>query len=127
MNASNTIRNKPVRHDLGLQGHFGQLHKLQAGIQPEVQKYIANIGGLITSEVIQVPDDGNPIIMLADHGTVGGYPKIATVISADLDNLAQLTPNTEVSFKEVSIGEAEKIYKNYLKQINKYIEYLRYD
>ena len=57
MNASNTIRNKPVRHDLGLQGHFGQLHKLQAGIQPEVQKYIANIGGLITSEVIQVPDD----------------------------------------------------------------------
>ncbi len=82
--------------------------------------------GLIKG-VIQVPADGNPIIMLADHGTVGGYPKIATVISADLDNLAQLTPNTEVSFKEVSIGEAEKIYINYLKQINKYIEYLRYD
>tara|TARA_Y100000590_G_scaffold436375_1_gene556870 strand:+ start:1664 stop:2656 length:993 start_codon:yes stop_codon:yes gene_type:complete len=82
--------------------------------------------GLIKG-VIQVPADGNPIIMLADHGTVGGYPKIASVISADLDNLGQLIPNTEISFKEVSIDEAEKIYENYLKEMNQYFEYLNYN
>ena len=40
--------------------------------------------------VIQVPTDGNLIIMLSDHGTIGGYPKIATVISADFDKLVQM-------------------------------------
>ena len=39
----------------------------------------------IIKGVIQVPADGNPIIMLSDHGTIGGYPKIAVVISADYD------------------------------------------
>jgi allophanate hydrolase len=41
---------------------------------------------------IQVPPDGRPIVMLADGPTTGGYPKIATVISADLPLLAQLLP-----------------------------------
>jgi biotin-dependent carboxylase-like uncharacterized protein len=77
--------------------------------------------------VIQVPADGNPIIMLADHGTIGGYPKIATVISADLDNLAQLPPGVEISFKEVNIFEAEELYKIYLKEIKKYSDYLSYN
>ena len=77
--------------------------------------------------VIQVPADGNPIVMLADHGTVGGYPKIASVVSADLDNLAQLVPNTEISFKEVSITEAEKIYEIYLREMKKYSNYLSYN
>ena len=80
--------------------------------------------GLIKG-IIQVPADGNPIIMLADHGTIGGYPKIATVISADLDNLGQLTPNTDIRFKEVSIDEAEKIFKKYLKEIKRYYDYLK--
>ena len=71
--------------------------------------------------VIQVPADGNPIIMLSDHGTIGGYPKIATVISADLDRVGQLTPGTKIKFKEVSIEEAEKLFKEYNKQTNKYL------
>jgi allophanate hydrolase len=41
---------------------------------------------------IQVPPDGQPIVMLADCPTTGGYPKIATVVSADLGKLAQLLP-----------------------------------
>ena len=40
--------------------------------------------------VIQVPADGNPIIMLSDHGTVGGYPKIGVVASVDYDRLVQI-------------------------------------
>lgn len=74
--------------------------------------------------VIQVPADGNPIIMLADHGTIGGYPKIATVISADLDNLAQVPPNSEISFKEVLLEEAEQLYKKRLKELNNYASFL---
>ena len=66
--------------------------------------------GLIKG-VIQVPADGNPIIMLSDHGTIGGYPKIATVISADYDRLTQLTPGSKIKFKSVELEEAENLYK----------------
>jgi allophanate hydrolase len=41
---------------------------------------------------VQVPPDGQPIVMLADGPTTGGYPKVATVIAADLPRLAQLLP-----------------------------------
>ena len=71
--------------------------------------------------VIQVPADGNPIIMLSDHGTIGGYPKIANVISADLDLVGQLTPGTNINFKEVSLEEAENIFKAYTEDTNRLI------
>jgi len=70
---------------------------------------------------IQVPADGNPIIMLSDHGTIGGYPKIGVVIAADLDRVGQLTPGSSISFKEVSLEEAENIFKAYNEDTNKYI------
>ena len=62
---------------------------------------------------IQIPPDGNPIIMLSDHGTIGGYPKIGVVISADYDKLVQLVPNTKIKFKLIDLHEAEKLYKLY--------------
>jgi UPF0271 protein len=71
--------------------------------------------------VIQVPADGNPIIMLSDHGTIGGYPKIANVISADLDTVGQLTPGSNINFKEVSLEEAENIFKAYSEETIKYL------
>ena len=73
--------------------------------------------GLIKG-VIQVPADGNPIIMLSDHGTIGGYPKIATVISADFDKLAQLPPGSKIKFKEVNLSDAETIFKLYEMETN---------
>lgn len=76
--------------------------------------------GLIRG-VIQVPADGNPIILLSDHGTIGGYPKIAVVISADLDRVAQLSPGTKIKFKEVILVEAENLFKDYLSETNKYL------
>ena len=76
--------------------------------------------GLIKG-VIQVPADGNPIILLNDHGTIGGYPKIGVVISADLDRVAQLIPGTNISFKEVTLEEAENLFKEYLSETNKYL------
>ena len=68
--------------------------------------------GLIKG-VIQVPPDGNPIIMLSDHGTIGGYPKIAVVISADYDRLVQIPPGSKIKFKPVELIEAENLYKLY--------------
>jgi UPF0271 protein len=76
--------------------------------------------GLIRG-VIQVPADGKPIISLSDHGTIGGYPKIAVVISADLDKVAQFTPGTKIHFKEVSLKEAEKLFRDYIIETDKYL------
>ena len=75
----------------------------------------------IVKGVVQVPADGNPIILLSDHGTIGGYPKIAVVISADLDRVAQLSPGTKIKFKEVTLVEAENLFKDYLSETNKYL------
>ncbi len=63
--------------------------------------------------VIQVPADGNPIIMLSDHGTIGGYPKIGVVISADYDRLVQTPPGKKIKFELIELKEAEKLYKLY--------------
>ena len=68
--------------------------------------------GLIKG-VIQVPANGNPIIMLSDHGTIGGYPKIGVVISADYDKLVQLTPGTKIKFEDVELSSAESLFKLY--------------
>lgn len=58
---------------------------------------------------IQVPGNGQPIVLLADAQTAGGYPKIATVISADLPSLAALRPGETVRFAAVSAAEGERL------------------
>ena len=68
--------------------------------------------GLIKG-VIQIPADGKPIIMLSDHGTIGGYPKIGVVISADYDKLVQLAPGSKIKFQEVNLNSAETLFKLY--------------
>jgi len=60
----------------------------------------------VTPGSIQVPGNGQPIILLADAQTVGGYPKIATVISADLPRLGQAKPGDTIRFAAVSVREA---------------------
>ncbi|MBD1167003.1 biotin-dependent carboxyltransferase [Pelagibacterales bacterium SAG-MED09] len=88
------------------------------GMRLEGSKIENNFDTNIKSEglikgVIQVPADGNPIIMLSDHGTIGGYPKIGVVISADYDKLVQLTPGSKIKFKEVNLSDAETLFKLY--------------
>ena len=80
--------------------------------------------GLIKG-VIQVPTDGNPIIMLSDHGTIGGYPKIGVVISADYDKLVQLPPNAKIKFKLVELNEAEKLFKFYKMETENLLNQIR--
>jgi 5-oxoprolinase (ATP-hydrolysing) subunit C len=62
----------------------------------------------VTPGAIQVPANGQPIVLLADSQTVGGYPKIATVISADLPRLAHLQAGTRLRFKKVTPAEARQ-------------------
>ena len=72
----------------------------------------------ITRGAIQVPADGQPIVLLTDHPTIGGYPKIANVISADYDLLVQKMPGEKISFKNVELQEAEQLYKEQLTNIS---------
>ena len=88
------------------------------GMRLEGQKIENIINTNIKSEglikgVIQVPADGNPIIMFSDHGTIGGYPKIGVVTSADYDKVVQITPGSKIKFKEVTLLEAENLFKLY--------------
>ncbi len=55
---------------------------------------------------VQVPGNGDPLILMADHQTVGGYPKIATVISADVDRVAQARPGDRIGFAAIPVAEA---------------------
>lgn len=63
----------------------------------------------IVNGSIQVPGHGEPIIMMADHQTVGGYTKIANVISVDLPILAQMKAGDKVKFKEIKLEEAQDL------------------
>ena len=80
-------------------------------IENDVDTNIKSEG--IIKGAIQVPADGNPIIMLSDHGTIGGYPKIGVVISADYDKLVQLPPGSKLKFKEIDLADAELLFKLY--------------
>ena len=69
------------------------------------------ISGGITFGAIQVPGHGEPIIMMADRQTTGGYTKIANVISVDLPYLAQLKAGDKVGFEKITVDEAQKLLR----------------
>lgn len=60
---------------------------------------------------IQVPASGDPIILLADRQTTGGYTRIATVISTDLPYLAQKNPGESLTFEAVTLEKAQRLYR----------------
>ena len=79
--------------------------------------------GIVTG-AIQVPGNGLPIILLADHQTTGGYPKIGTVISADIPRLGRLKPGDTLSFTEISVADAEDVRLEQEKEVKRLIESL---
>jgi antagonist of KipI len=72
-------------------------------------------GELLTEGIalgaVQVPPDGQPIILFVDQQTTGGYPKIANVISADIPRIGQLRPRDEVKFQSVSLAQAAELLR----------------
>jgi len=77
--------------------------------------------GIVTG-AIQVPGNGRPIVLLADHQTTGGYPKLGTVISADIPRLGRLRPGDEVRFAQVTVAQAEAARRDLEARIHRAIE-----
>lgn len=86
------------------------------------QIYLERPMELISSPVdfgtVQLLPDGNLIILMADHQTTGGYPRIASVVRADIPKLAQLGPSEKIQFKMISLYEAELLLLSREKQLN---------
>jgi biotin-dependent carboxylase-like uncharacterized protein len=70
------------------------------------------VSDAIATGAIQVPGSGQPILLLADHQTTGGYPKIATVISADLPAVGRRRPGDTIRFAAVTVAEAEQLARD---------------
>ena len=79
----------------------------------------------ITKGAIQIPADGQPIILLTDYPTIGGYPKIANVTSIDYSFLIQKTPGEKIFFELIELREAEQLYKEHVKNISKIIKNIK--
>ncbi|NLH12186.1 MAG: biotin-dependent carboxyltransferase family protein, partial [Holophagae bacterium] len=82
----------------------------RTGVRLSGEPVCAGTGTLLTEGVptgaVQVPPDGQPIVMLADHPATGGYPQLASVIAADLHRLGQLRPGRAVRFDIVDEATA---------------------
>jgi biotin-dependent carboxylase-like uncharacterized protein len=80
-------------------------------VDPEHVFAEAKILSLVSDAVvpgdIQILGDGTPIVLMRDHQPTGGYPRIATVVSVDLDRFAQLRPGTPLRFEPVTVAHAE--------------------
>ena len=68
---------------------------------------------------IQIPPDGQPIIMLKDRQTIGGYPKIGSVLPLDCFSLAQSQINAEIHFEEIDVLEAQRLMQLYYAKLNR--------
>lgn len=75
---------------------------------------LENAGRLVSEAVsfgtVQVPPDGQPIILMADHGTTGGYPKIAQVAGVDLPLLAQMNAHQRIRFEKIPFEMAQQMF-----------------
>src|SRR5262249_40071490 len=74
---------------------------------------------------VQVTRDGPCIVIGVDGQTIGGYPKIAQVISADLDKLAQMRPDDRIHFASADLAEAERLYRRKEHELSEWLTRLR--
>ncbi len=86
------------------------------GIRLEGHNVVREKGGELTSipltpGTVQVPPDGNPIIVLADAQTIGGYPQLAHVVTVDLPLLAQLRPGDHLTFRQVTLPVSHELWR----------------
>ena len=83
------------------------------GYRLEGKPIKADIYGIISEGIchgaVQIPSDGQPIVLLNDRQTIGGYPKIGSVISLDTAKLAQLSPSAKVHFEPISMEKAHNL------------------
>jgi antagonist of KipI len=80
------------------------------------------ISSAVTKGTIQLFPDGQIIVLMADHQTTGGYPRIANVISTDIPVLAQMGPNASITFQFVSNSEAEDLFVQQQKHLEEVVK-----
>lgn len=80
------------------------------GPKLELTEQIELISEAVAFGTVQVPAEGNPIVLLADRQTTGGYPKIAQIATVDLPLMAQTKPGDSIRFAEISREEAEWLW-----------------
>jgi antagonist of KipI len=83
----------------------------------ELRRPLELVSEPVNFGTVQVPPDGQPIVLMADRQGAGGYPKIAYVISADLPALAQTLPGESVGFREVALDEAEHAWLDFERRL----------
>jgi allophanate hydrolase len=71
---------------------------------------------------VQVGGDGIASILLADHQTTGGYPKVATIVSSDTDAVAQLRPRDRLRFHAVKPDEASRLVRSHARAMRQYLD-----
>ena len=94
-----------------------QMNRMGMRLEGEQMSFVPGKTADIISDgvapgAIQVPGNGQPIILLADAQTTGGYPKVATVIRTDLSRLAASVPGDMLRFRAVTVAEAEAIARS---------------
>lgn len=80
------------------------------GSRLELNQPLDRLSEAVTYGTVQVPPDGQPIILMADHQTIGGYPVIAQVAQVDMPILAQARPGTRISFAQITHDQARQLY-----------------
>lgn len=96
-------------------------YRLQGKNLQQVQQHQL-LSSAVTFGTVQLLPNGQLIVLMADHQTTGGYPRIAQIISAHLPKLAQLNPGNELLFEETTVEAAEEklvTQQNYLMQLQK--------
>lgn len=81
-----------------------------SGPKLELTAPLEIISEAVTIGTVQVPPEGQPIALLADRPTTGGYPKVAHIAAVDLDLLAQASPGQQVQFEEITLAQAQQLY-----------------
>ena len=79
---------------------------IDPGQSLSAQRRLSLVSDAIVPGDIQILGDGTPIVLMRDHQPIGGYPRIATVVTADFDRFAQMRPGTEIRFRPVTLEHA---------------------
>lgn len=114
--------------DEGIETFFGSIYKVTSqadrmgyrfkGPKIKHKKTADIISDAIPFGGIQVPANGEPIILMADRQTTGGYTRIGTVISVDLPLVAQALPGSSIAFRPVSVEKAQLLYRKQERLMN---------
>lgn len=91
-------------------------YRLEGPLLPHADGFNIVSDGVLPGS-IQVPGTQQPIVLLRDVQTIGGFPKIATVVSADLGRLAQHRPRSQITFQQLSLDDAHLLRREYLARL----------